>query len=192
MMKHWTAGPSCESPGGMFLPGRAATSQARLTITPLRIPGRLRLGGGRPPHDGGRSFARSHKRIAAKNRRGRITRLAGAVGFCALATALTARPGQAQNAQRPDVSGVYVCEGDTAVCAGFGPILSIAQSGDELKIRPEKGELVTAKLTSDATMTGSAGWNMHGLISSANTGIILWSNGTTWRKQQTARTGGTS
>jgi hypothetical protein len=131
----------------------------------------------------------AQRRRPAQTRRNSGWRL-GAIGLCALAVLSGARA-RAAAFDLPDLSGVYRCEGNQAACNRFGTMLQVTQSGNELKIKSEKGDGATATLTSGATLTGSAGWNTHGLIPQAGSGVILWSNGATWRRQQSAD-GGTS
>ena len=175
---------------GCAIPPEDQSLRGRLAIIPFRTPGRLQLGGRRPPHDGGRTKTTLQRRLPARTRRRSGWRL-GAIGVCALA-ALSGVPTDARTFDLPDLSGIYRCEGKDAACDSFGTTLRVTQSGEELQIRSEKGGAATAKLTSGATLTGSAGWNMHGLIPDAGNGIILWSNGTTWRRQQSANAGRTS
>ncbi len=162
--------------------------RGRLEVTPARKPGRLQLGGGRPPHDGGTTNITMQRRRPARTRRASAWR-PGAIGLCALA-AWSGGPAHARAPDLPDLSGVYRCEARDAACNRFGSTLRVTQSGDELQIRSDKGDAATAKLTSGATLTGSTGWNMRGLI--PQTGIIVWSNGATWRRQQSANDGRTS
>ena len=93
--------------------------------------------------------------------------------------------GPAANAQPhyPDLSGSYRCEGDQAACEKSGRVFSVSQSGADLRIKNDKGEIGTAKLNSEISLSAGPIWNMFGVIVSRDKSAIEWSNGTTWRKQ---------
>jgi len=104
--------------------------------------------------------------------------------MCAVTSAWGLGPAQAADAFVPDLSGVYRCEGTEAACEKFGSAVQVTQSGSELQIATGKGDTAKAKLTSSATLTAGPTLNMHGIVRSAEDGVIVWSNGAMWRKQQ--------
>jgi hypothetical protein len=69
--------------------------------------------------------------------------------------------------------------------------VQVTQSGSELQIKSGKVDSATAKLTSSATLTTGPALNMFGIVRSDD-GVIVWSNGATWRKQQLANDAGRS
>ncbi len=83
----------------------------------------------------------------------------------------------------PNVSGTYNCDGDEKLCSRTGKIFTVSQSGLNLEIRNERGEVGHAKLTSSTTISAGSIWNMSGVISARDKSSLLWSNGTIWRKQ---------
>jgi hypothetical protein len=87
---------------------------------------------------------------------------------------------QAQAAP-PDLSGNYQCEPNPLPCLWTGPTPSIAQTGSDLQIKNDKGEIAAAKLTSDITISAGGPLNSYGVI--RNDHSIDWSNGNLWRKQ---------
>ncbi len=149
---------------------RPALNSGRLEIRPIRIPGRLQPGGRRPPPDGGAYRNSAVKRSSAQRRRGSASR---SVGFCAAACVFA--PGTASQAAEtyvPDPGWICRREASEIACGRIGDLLKLKQTGS-------------------ATLTAGPGWNMHGIFRSAENGIILWSNSTTWRSQQTGKDGGT-
>jgi hypothetical protein len=100
-------------------------------------------------------------------------------GFAiAAALCLAAGPAQAQTAA-PNVSGNYRCEPQPDACKS-GQTFTLAQSGNSIDLRSERGEQGHANLTSPSTISAGAPFNMLGVI---RDGGIDWSNGTRWRKQ---------
>jgi hypothetical protein len=90
-----------------------------------------------------------------------------------------AGPGAA--ASPPNLAGTYSCQPSPAPCfwPGHGP--SITQSGTNLHIKSDQGDISTATLTSDTTISAGPTFNSIGLIRPDHS--IDWSNGTKWRKQ---------
>jgi hypothetical protein len=178
-----------------FAGGFAVSAQpvlrGRIDIIPLHIPGRPGLAGRQPPHGGGRYGTPKPKRLSTKRRRGSSPRVSGALGICALTSALSLGPAHAADAFIPDLNGVYRCEGSEAACERFGSPVQVTQSGSELQIRSGKVDSAKAKLTSSATLTTGPALNMFGIVRSDD-GVIVWSNGATWRKQQLAKDSGRS
>ena len=93
--------------------------------------------------------------------------------------ALGALPAAA--ASPPNLAGTYSCQPSPAPCfwPGHGP--SITQSGTNLHIKSDQGDISTATLTSDTTISAGPTFNSIGLIRPDHS--IDWSNGTKWRKQ---------
>ena len=101
-----------------------------------------------------------------------------------IATAVVTSVAGAQPMPRllPDLSGSYACEGDEIACEWSGEKFTIVQTGATLKIRSEKGDVGLAKLTSPTSLSAGPIWNMLGVIVTADSRTIQWSNGTIWRK----------
>jgi hypothetical protein len=87
------------------------------------------------------------------------------------------------NSPLPDLAGTYTCEGDETTCAWSGFTFTVTQSGADLEIKNEKGDVGHAKLTSPISLSVGPIWNMLGTIVSNDNRVIQWSNGTNWRKQ---------
>jgi len=83
----------------------------------------------------------------------------------------------------PDLTGTYRCEGHESACNWSGTAFTVTQSGADLEIKNDKGDIGNAKLTSNITLTAGPIWNMLGVITSPDNNLIQWSNGTSWRKQ---------
>ncbi len=83
----------------------------------------------------------------------------------------------------PNLAGTYKCGGDETACGWSGWTFTVTQSGADLDIKNEKGDVGRAKLTSRISLSAGPIWNMLGTITSADNREIQWSNGTTWRKQ---------
>ena len=94
-----------------------------------------------------------------------------------------AQTSAAWNSSLPNLSGTYKCEGDETACGWSGWTFTVTQSGADLEIKNEKGDVGGAKLTSHISLSAGPTWNMLGTITSADNREIQWSNGTTWRKQ---------
>lgn len=69
------------------------------------------------------------------------------------------------------------------MCGRSGMTFSVTQSGSDLEIKNEKGEIGNAKMTSNISISAGPIWNMLGVIDAPDNRVIQWSNGTTWRKQ---------
>jgi hypothetical protein len=91
---------------------------------------------------------------------------------------LAAWSAQAQTAM-PNLTGTYRCEPQPDACKS-GQTFTLAQSGNSIDLKNEKGEQAHANLTSPSTISADAPFNMLGVI---RDGAIDWSNGTRWRKQ---------
>jgi len=91
--------------------------------------------------------------------------------------------GDGTNSSLPNIFGTYKCEGDETACGWSGWAFTVTQSGADLEIKNEKGDVGHAKLTSRISLSAGPTWNMLGTITSADNREIQWSNGTTWRKQ---------
>lgn len=152
----------------------AVIGYGRLISTPLHVP-RPQLGGRRPPGD-----RNGHRR---SSRRSTIRRRHWfGAGAAAIAAALAVSPATAQKASLPDLNGTYRCEGNETVCASSGRTFTVTQSGAELQIKNDKGEIGSAKLTSNISLSAGPIWNMFGVLS-PDSRAIQWSNGSSWRKQ---------
>jgi len=187
-LQSWS--PIADCAGGYAMSAQPAL-RGRIDITPLHIPGRPGLAGRQPPDGGGRHGTSRPRRLSAHRRRGSSLRLSGALGMCALTSALGLGPAHAADAFFPNLNGVYRCEGSEAACERFGSPVQVTQSGSELQIKSGKVDSATAKLTSSATLTTGPALNMFGIVRSDD-GVIVWSNGATWRKQQLANDAGRS
>ena len=96
----------------------------------------------------------------------------------AAALCLVACQPQAQT-PAPNLSGNYRCEPQPDTCKS-GQNFTLAQSGNSIDLKNERGEQGHANLTSPTTISAGAPFNMLGVI---RDGGIDWSNGTRWRKQ---------
>jgi hypothetical protein len=96
----------------------------------------------------------------------------------ALASCLLTWPAQAQSGA-PSLSGNYRCEPQPEPCKS-GQTFTLAQSGNSIDLKNERGEQGHATLTSPTTISASGPFNMLGVV---REGGIDWSNGTRWRKQ---------
>src|SRR6185295_14389362 len=157
----------------------------RLISVPFRAP-RPQSGGKRPPHDPqrGRHTNLRRSRLRARSHRWLRSASIASLGVTAIATTLLSEPAFAatQSAPLPDLSGTYRCEGAETSCAASGKSFTVTQSGSELEIKNDKGEIGAAKLTSRISLSAGPIWNMFGVLAPDNR-AIQWSNGTTWRKQ---------
>ena len=80
----------------------------------------------------------------------------------------------------PDVGGTYRCVPDISTCQSA--TFSVSQSGSQLTVKGEHGEVGTGQLTSPVTVSLGAPWNVLGtLLPDQRT--IEWSAGTRWQKQ---------
>jgi hypothetical protein len=86
------------------------------------------------------------------------------------------------NAASPtDLSGVYRCQPAPAPCLWPGQKPTITQSGANLQIKSDQGDVSAAKMTSDTTISAGATFNSIGIIRPDHS--IDWSDGTKWHKQ---------
>jgi hypothetical protein len=107
-----------------------------------------------------------------------------AAAFVGAALAQTSTAwGDGTNSSLPDLAGTYKCEGDETACGWSGWTFTMTQSGSDLEIKNEKGDVGRVKLTSRISLSAGPIWNMLGTIVSPDNSVIQWSNGTTWRKQ---------
>ena len=83
----------------------------------------------------------------------------------------------------PNLTGMYSCEGDETACDWSGGTFTVTQTGSDLQIKNDKGDIGNAKLTSHISLSAGPIWNMLGTIVSTDNRVIQWSNGTIWRKQ---------
>jgi hypothetical protein len=81
----------------------------------------------------------------------------------------------------PNLSGTYRCEPEPDSCQWSGQTFTVAQTGTRLDMKNDKGDVAQGLLSSNATLSVGAPWNMLGVILPGNR--IQWSNGTIWRKQ---------
>ena len=162
---------------------RPQTAFGRIAFTPINPTPRPQLGGRRPPHD---PDTCRHSRALITTRKRRRARpwlrfcSAVAVGTAMAASSASAQPA---NPALPDLRGTYRCEGDETACGWSGSSFTVSQSGSDLEIKNDKGNTGNAKLTSNITLAAGPVWNMIGVITSPDSRLIQWSNGTTWRKQ---------
>lgn len=106
------------------------------------------------------------------------TRCPAAIAMLAAVTLLTANAAQAAP---PDLNGAYRCQPNPLPCLWSGSTPSISQTGADLQIKNDKGEIANAKLTSDVTISAGGPLNSYGIVRSDH--AIDWSNGNLWRKQ---------
>jgi hypothetical protein len=81
----------------------------------------------------------------------------------------------------PNLGGTWRCAPDASSCQSGGQTFTVTQSGDNLDIKNDKGDVGHALLTSNISLSASPPWNMLGVI--LPDGAIQWSNGTKWQKQ---------
>jgi len=165
-----------------------AITSGRIVSTTLPPIPRAQRGGRRPPSDrNGRR--RSLLRVLTPRRYRQIRnwlQFCGVAGMSCLATILllnSVAAAQEPALPLPNLSGTYSCEGDETTCGWSGWTFTITQTGADLSIRNEKGDVGNAKLTSRITLSAGPIWNMLGTIVSTDNRVIQWSNGTTWRKK---------
>lgn len=101
---------------------------------------------------------------------------ASAISISALAPCTLQAQGSA-----PNLSGTWRCMPEPSSCQSGGQTLTIAQSGNDIDLKNDKGDIGRAQLTSAISLSASAPWNMLGVI--LPDGAIQWSNGTKWLKQ---------
>ena len=78
----------------------------------------------------------------------------------------------------PNLGGTWRCAPDPSSCQLGGQTFTVTQSGNNLDIKNDKGDVGHAQLTSNISLSASAPWNMLGVILAE--GAIQWSNGTKW------------
>jgi len=81
----------------------------------------------------------------------------------------------------PNLSGTYRCVPEPSSCQSSGQTFTVSQSGNNLDLKNDKGDVGRGTLTSDISLSAGPPWNMLGTILSGN--AIQWSNGTKWQKQ---------
>jgi hypothetical protein len=81
----------------------------------------------------------------------------------------------------PNVTGTWYCLPEPNTCQSGGQTFTVTQSGNDIDLKNDKGDVGRAQLTSAISLSASAPWNMLGVILSD--GAIQWSNGTKWQKQ---------
>ena len=162
----------------------------RIEFTPRPAVPTPQRGGRRPPSDRNRR-RRAHALVRMLTPR-RYRQIRNGVQFCTVAglTCLTTvlflssiAAAQETTPQLPNLSGTYSCEGDETACGWSGWTFTVTQSGSDLEIKNEKGDVGKATLTSRISLSAGPVWNMLGTIVSTDNRVIQWSNGTTWRKQ---------
>ena len=167
-----------------------AMATGRIVSTPLPPLPAAQRGGRRPPFDrnGGRRSS-SVVRLFTPRRYRQIRnglQFTAFVGMSCLVTVLflsSIAAAQQTQPALPNLSGTYSCEGDETACGWSGLTFTVTQSGSDLDIKNEKGDVGKAKLTSHISLSAGPIWNMLGTIVSTDNRLIQWSNGTTWRKQ---------
>ena len=87
----------------------------------------------------------------------------------------------AQQSTQPNLSGTYRCAPDPKVCEWSGQTFTVAQQGNILNVKNDKGSVGDVKVTSDVSLSAGPPWNMLGVILPGNRSI-QWSNGTVWRR----------
>jgi hypothetical protein len=163
----------------------------RIEFTPRPAVPKPQRGGRRPPSNGNnrlRSYPLVRLLTPRRYRRVRNTlQFCTVVGLSSLTTVLflsSIAAAQPQDtAPLPNLAGTYSCEGDETACGWSGWTFTVTQSGPDLQIKNEKGEIGSGKITSRITLSAGPIWNMLGTIVSSDNRVIQWSNGTSWRKQ---------
>ena len=169
----------------------SALSSGRIEFTPRPQVPKPQRGGRRPPSNRNNRL-RSYPLLRILTPRG-YPRARNTLQFCAFAglSCLTTvlflssiAAAQPQDAgSLPNFAGTYSCEGDETACGWSGWTFTVTQSGADLQIENEKGEIGSGKVTSRITLSAGPIWNMLGTVVSADNRVIQWSNGTSWRKQ---------
>ncbi len=86
---------------------------------------------------------------------------------------------QAQQGATANLAGAYRCQPEPSPC--LWPTMSIAQTGNTIELKNDKGVVADGKVTSPITISGNPPWNAIGVVLPDHS--IQWSNGTKWRKQ---------
>ena len=167
-----------------------AMTTGRIVSTPLPPIPAAQRGGRRPPSDrngGRRSYSVVRMLTPRRYRQIRnCLQFTAFTGMSCLVTVLflsSIAAAQETIPPLPNLSGTYSCEGDETACGWSGWTFTVTQSGSDLDIKNDKGDVGKAKLTSHISLSVGPTWNMLGTIVSAGNPVIQWSNGTTWRKQ---------
>ncbi|SRR5579871_4995343 len=104
------------------------------------------------------------------------------VSFVATLAILTLPgPAQSQGQQgaAANLAGAYRCQPEPSPCPW--PTVSIAQTGNTVELKNDKGVVADGKVTSPITISGNPPWNAIGIVLPDQS--IQWSNGTKWQKQ---------
>ena len=111
-----------------------------------------------------------------------MTALTTLTTLAAIAVLTIGSAGRASaQAAAPNLSGTYRCEPEPSSCQWSGQTFTVGQAGTRLDMKNDKGDIAQGLLSSNATLSVGAPWNMLGVILPENR--IQWSNGTVWRKQ---------
>jgi hypothetical protein len=169
-----------------------AIASGRIEFTPRPAVPVPQRGGRRPPsnRNTGHNRLRRYPLIRLLTPRG-YRRARNVLQFCTVAGLtcvttilfITSIASARTTSALPDLAGTYRCEGDETACGWSGWTFTVTQTGADLEIKNEKGEVGQAKLTSPISLSAGPIWNMLGTIVSADNRVIQWSNGTNWRKQ---------
>jgi len=168
-----------------------AITSGRIEFTPRPIAPAPQRGGRRPPSGRNtRNRLRGYPLVRLLTPRG-YRRARNVLQFCTVASLacmttvlfLTSIAAAQPNAALPNLAGTYKCEGDETACGWSGGTFTVTQSGPDLEIKNEKGDIGHARLTSSISLSAGPIWNMLGTIVSPENRVIQWSNGTNWRKQ---------
>lgn len=81
----------------------------------------------------------------------------------------------------PNLSGTYRCVPEPSSCQSSGQTFTVTQSGNNLDLKNDRGDVGRGTVTSDISLSSGPPWNMLGVILPGNG--IQWSNGTKWQKQ---------
>ena len=169
-----------------------AIAPGRIDFTPRPALPTPQRGGRRPPTNGDTrtNRLRRYPLVRLLTPRG-YRRVRNSLQFCTVAALscattflfLTSLAAAQTDPQLPNLAGTYKCEGDETACGWSGWTFTVTQSGSDLQIKNEKGDVGHAKLTSGVSLSAGPIWNMLGTIVLNDSRVIQWSNGTTWRKQ---------
>ena len=166
-----------------------ANASGRIEFTPRPVVPTPQRGGRRPPSNRNTGYNRLRAYPLVRlltpigYRRARnVLEFCAVAGLTCLTTVLflTSIAIAQTNASLPELAGTYKCEGDETACGWSGWTFTVTQSGADLEIKNEKGDLGHAKLTSTISLSAGPIWNMLGTNVSPD--VIQWSNGTIWRR----------
>jgi hypothetical protein len=111
-----------------------------------------------------------------------MTALTMSSTLAAIAVLMIGSAGRASaQAAAPNLNGTYRCEPEPTSCQWSGQTFTVGQAGTSLDMKNDKGDVAQGLLSSNASLSVGAPWNMLGVILPDNR--IQWSNGTVWRKQ---------